>query len=166
MVYQRFSGTIYATLVFQECTGARCETPRSCCLGLFLICHRAQCAGEPCRSSPGAGWCGGPRALPPRTSADANPFESSNPLLLPDTHTAKYAAQQNPGREERGNLIHPPKESARQTIHGTAPHCRQAKSTDLCAPGQLCWHRRSLGNVRRLKIEQMFVLKGLLQCSA
>lgn len=92
--------------------------------------------------------------------------ESGNPLLLPHTHTAKRGAQQNPGREERPTLIHPPKESGGRTIGGTAPRCRRAKSTDLCAPGQLCWHRRSLGNVRRLKIEQMFLLKGLLQCSA
>lgn len=92
--------------------------------------------------------------------------KSGNPLLPPDTHTAKYAARQHPGREERAGLIHPPRESARQMIHGTASHCRRAKSTDLCTPGQLCWHRRSLGNVRRLKIEQMFLLKGLLQCSA
>lgn len=92
--------------------------------------------------------------------------ESGNPLLLPHTHTAERGAQQNPGREERPTLIHPPKESGGRTISSTAPRCRRAKSTDLCAPGQLCWHRRSLGNVRRLKIEQMFLLKGLLQCSA
>lgn len=91
---------------------------------------------------------------------------SCNPLLLPHTHAARHAMQQNPGREGRAPLIHPPKESARQTINGTASRCRRAKSTDLCTPGQLCWHRRSSGNVRRLKIEQMLLLKGLLQCSA
>lgn len=92
--------------------------------------------------------------------------ESRNPLLLLHTHTAKHAAQQNPGREDRASLIHPPKASARQAIDGTTSHRRGAKPTDWCAPGQLCRHRRSSGNVRCLKIEQMFLLKGLLQCSA
>lgn len=90
--------------------------------------------------------------------------ESSNPLLLPRTHTAKICRATE--SLSRATLIHPPKASAGRTTRGTALHHRRGKSMDLHTPGQLCWHRRSLGNVRCLKIEQMFLLKGLLQCSA
>lgn len=41
--------------LFEECTGVCCETCRSCCLGAYLIFHRAQCADKPCWGS-SWGW--------------------------------------------------------------------------------------------------------------
>ena len=113
-IYQRFSRTMYHTLAFQGRAGVRWETPRCCCLGVLLIFHRAQCAGEPCWSSPGAGWCGGPCALPSRTSADANPSESrkqESPPSPPHPHgktrraaesRARGASESNPSTKGIG----------------------------------------------------------------
>lgn len=156
--------------VFKECTGVCCETPRSCCLGIFLIFHRAQCADNPCRGSlwgwimpwslcssiPCLCWC-----QPSQELRAEIPSFSPTPTWHNPLHSSI------PGKRKRASLIHPSTKGIGQAHnHWHSFHCWRAKSKDLCTPGQLCWHRHSLGNVRRLKIEQMFLLKGLLQCSS
>lgn len=100
--------------LFEECTGVCCETPRSCCLGVFLISHGAQCADSPCW---GSSW-GLDNALIPVLFCPV-------PLLVPTHPIPSFSPtptrQSIPGeRRERVWSTHPPKGSARHTIIGSA----------------------------------------------
>lgn len=158
--------------LFEECTGVCCKQPRSCCLGLFLVFHRAQRADNPCW---GSSW-GLDNAVIPVLfilylcwCQPTQELRGAIPSFSPHPHS-KSPVQQHPRQEERGSLIHPihpsTKGMGQAHNHWHCFHCWRAKSKDLYTPGQLCWHRQSLGNVRHLKTEQMFLLKGLPQCSA
>lgn len=91
---------------------------------------------------------------------------TQSPPSPPHPH-GKTCRAEHPRWEEGASLIHPSTKGIGQAHnHWLCFHRCRAKSQDLCAPGQLCWHRQSWGNVRHLKTEQMFLLKGLPQCSA
>lgn len=105
--------------LFEECTGVCCETPRSCCLGVLLIFHRAQCADNPCW---GSSWGLDNAAIP----VLFHPV----PLLVPTYPILSFSptpTRQNPRcssipgeRRERAWPTHPPEGLARHTITGTA----------------------------------------------
>lgn len=167
MIHQSFSRTIYNTLVFQECTEVHCDTRVLLAWGTS---HRSQSTvWTLLKLSPGAGWCSGPCALPPHTSADANPSESrkqQSPPSPPHPHgeTRRAAEFQTRGERESNPYTKGIGRADNQRHRFPLPASKVYGFVYLL--GQLCWHRHSLGNVRHLKIEQMFLLKGLLQCSA
>lgn len=104
-IYQRFSRSVYDTPVFQECAGVRWETPRSCCPGVFLICHRAQLKlsrgrmmqWSPCFSTPYLCGC-----QPIREPKAAIPSFSPTPTRQKKPKTRR-AAESRARRESESN---------------------------------------------------------------